>query len=772
MTIDFQSKLDLPQVGFNDFVRLEDRRLLTQGGIYVADLEFEDLFHVYFVRSYVANGIIKNIGIENAKLSEGVIAVITSKDIDLKPILPARIVDQAMVRELLPSLRVRYVGEPIAVVIAKSKSQAAAAAELIDIEIEYMDPIIDPIESLGTKNLLFEGAKSNIASQNISEDFDETKFFSDCEVVVEERYIIPKVAPCPLEGRAILVKPSSEELRIYISTQAPHGVKDTVTKILGVKEDFIRVIAGDVGGGFGAKISVYPEEILVAYLSYKLNRTLKWVEGRSESMMALGHGRGQIQTAKLGGTRDGKFTHYSLEVIQDCGAYPLTAAFLPIFTRYMTSGTYDIANVNYQSKSVITNTNPVVAYRGAGRPEAAYAIERIVDKFARSINMDKVELRCRNFVRPDQFPYQTKYGAVYDSGDYETCLRRLTDLADLPQLREQKTATNGSSNNMRMGIGISSYVEITHGVPATEYGAAELIKEGQLIVKCGTFSHGQGHHTAFAQIAKQVTGMDLDDIDVVQGDTKVIPFGVGTFGSRSIQSAGVAINSACLNLIDLIKQFLSEYTNCPIDQVEFKKLDGLFSCSNRIYSYKEIAKLADHAGVRLLSEVEYKAEGPTYPFGSHIAVVSVNLDTCKVELLKIVTLDDAGKIINPVLAMGQLHGGVAQGAGEALFEEVIYDEQGNLLTSTLYDYGFPSATELPSFDVNLMETPTNVNDLGAKGIGESGTIGVIPAIANAVADALEEFPNLSIDIPTTPVKLFKLLYEGEMAPMKFRSYGK
>ena len=758
MTVYTKSKNEQRQVGNEEFSRIEDKKILTVGGTYVADLEFEETHFVHFVRSYISHGIIKSIDVSSARDMSGVVDVITANEIALDPLVPAKIVDQGMVRELLPKNKVRYSGEPIVVIIAKSKQEAAKAAELVEIDIEPLNPLINIKDSLASNELIFDGAKSNVASENLPTDFNEDDFFSDCEIVVEDSYVIPKVAPCPLEGRAIIAKPTLENLEIYISTQAPHSVKDTLSKMLKIDSSLIHVIAKDVGGGFGAKIGIYPEEMLVAYLAKKYNMTLKWVETRTESMLALGHGRGQTQRAKLGGTREGKFTHYYLEVLQDCGAYPLTGAFLPIFTRFMTSGTYDIKNVEYKSRSVITNTNPVVAYRGAGRPEATYAIERIVDKFARQIQVDPVELRLLNFIKPDQFPYQTKFGAIYDTGEYEKTLRALIEKSNLAELVMEKSIYINSDSRFRIGVGISSYVEITHGIPSLEYGSAQLNPDGNLELRCGTFSHGQGHLTSFANIASEITGISVHNIKVIQGDTDLVPFGVGTFGSRSIQSGGVAINRATLNLVEKIRQFLADYTNSSLENVSFSKLDGYFSCGSGNYTFNHVAQLAYNAGVDLKCEAEYKADAPTFPFGSHLAQVKVDLDTCQVTLMKVVTVDDAGNIINPLLAMGQLHGGIAQGASEALFEEVIYDSDGNLMTSTLYDYGFPSATEFPRFEVNLSETPTPINELGAKGIGESGTIGIIPAVANAVVDALSEFGIVNIDIPITPVKIYNALY--------------
>ncbi len=550
----------------------------------------------------------------------------------------------------------------------------------------------------------------------------------------------------------------------WASTQAAHAVRDDLARMLQLPAEQIRVIAPDVGGGFGAKIGIYPEEILLAWLSRAVGRPLKWVETRSESMMNLGHGRGQLQHVEIGGTRDGKVTTYRLTVLQDSGAYPSTGSVLPFMTRTMLTGVYDIPKAEFNSRSVVTNTTPTVAYRGAGRPEAAAAIERAMDLYAAEIGMDPAEVRRRNFIAKDAFPFTTPVGTTYDIGDYERALELVLDSAGYAELRAEQQRRRDADDRTQLGIGIAVYVEITAGPGApTEFGAVEVKPNGKVVVRSGSSSHGQGHHTAFSMLVADRLGVELGDIEVIQGDTDVVPRGQGTMGSRSLQAGGVAVARAAEQVVEKAKSVAADLLEANVDDVVLDAAGGRFHVAGTPAVSRSWAEVAEAADGLLAAEVDYQGAGPTFPFGAHLVVVEVDRDTGKVVVQHVVAVDDAGRILNPLLADGQVHGGLAQGVAQALMEEVRYDPDGNPVTSNLADYAFISAAELPSFERIPMETPTPMNELGAKGIGESGTIGSTPAVHNAVLDALGPYGVKHLDMPCTPEKVWRAL-NGLAAP--------
>ncbi|NNN22591.1 MAG: xanthine dehydrogenase family protein molybdopterin-binding subunit [Acidimicrobiales bacterium] len=731
--------------------RLEDPIFITKGATYVGDLEFDDIAHISFVRSPVASANLKNVDVSEALGQPGVIAAFTAKDIEIPAII--NWINKVIERPFLAKDKLRFVGEAVAMVIGETKAFAEDACEFVNIDYDLTTPIIDPRQSANNEVSLFEGCTSNIVAS-----IEGGQVAQIGEVRIEAEFVNQRLAPCPMEGRAVVATIDGEMLTVYISNQAPHSAKRSIIRYLSIDEGNLRVITPDVGGGFGSKIGTYPEEILVPYIARKLNRTCRWVETRSESMVSLGHGRGQIAKVTLGGDRDGKIRSYCLSVIQDCGAYPEIGANMPALTRWMTSGCYDIDSVDFNSISVLTNTNPTVAYRGAGRPEAAYAIERAVDMFATEIGMDKAEVRFKNFIDPKNFPYQTKVGSTYDCGNYEESLRRVLKLANYDELLVDKENRIKDKSDLLLGIGISSYVEITHGFPAKEFGSVELISGGKLSVKVGTLSHGQGHRSAISMIVRDVTGVDPCNIDFYQGDTELIESGVGTFGSRSMQSGGVACKRAADMLVTKAMEFLSNHLDVDLDKVEFSWHEGgQFSVGSMCLSWSDLYRLAKNEGKVLKASENYESSSPTFPFGAHLAVVEVDVETGKVHLRDMFAIDDAGNILNPLLAKGQIHGGLAQGISQALYEEFIYDQDGNPLTATFADYGFPTAAEFPQFRDELMQTPTSVNELGVKGIGESGTIGATPAVVNAVMDALSVYGISHIDMPLSPEKVFSAI---------------
>jgi aerobic carbon-monoxide dehydrogenase large subunit len=755
----------------NRVLRKEDPKFLTTGGVYVDDLPLDGAAHVVYVRSTMAAARITGIDVDEAKAAPGVLAVFTGADIDLAPLPPSMgLLNQAMTRSWLATDRVRYVGEQVAAVVAETRSQAVDAAELVFVDYEPDHAVVDPQEANTGETLLFAEAGNNTA-MDVNFGRNES-LFDGCDVVVRQRIVNQRVAPCPLEVRAAAVRWGDDgRLTHWASTQGAHSVKGDLVRFLGLQEDQVHVISPDVGGGFGAKIGSYPEELLLGWLARQVGRPLKWVETRSESMMNLGHGRGQIQHVELGGTRDGKVKAYRLGVLQDSGAYPNMGAVLPFMTRTMLTGVYDIPASEFSSRSVVTNTTPTVAYRGAGRPEAAAAIERMMDLYAAEIGIDPAEVRRRNFIAKDAFPFTTSVGTTYDIGDYERALDLALEAAGYDELRAEQQRRRDADDNKLLGIGIAVYVEITAGPGApSEYGAVEVKPDGTVVVRSGSSSHGQGHQTAFSMLVADRLGVDLDDITVVQGDTDVVPRGQGTMGSRSLQAGGVAVARAADQVVEKARTIAADLLEADPDDVVLDPASATFHVKGTPAVTKTWTDVAGAAEGGLLgAEVDYQGTGPTFPFGAHLVVVEVDRDTGKVTVERVVAVDDAGRILNPLLADGQVHGGLAQGVAQALLEEVRYDPEGNPITSNLADYAMITAAELPSFERITMETPTPVNELGAKGIGESGTIGSTPAVHNAVLDAVVHLGVKHIDMPCTPEKVWRAINGLSEPPPAFEA---
>ena len=749
----------------NRVVRKEDPKFLTVGGTYVDDIELEGAAYVTYVRSTMAHARITSIDVEEARKAPGVVAVYTGADLDLEPFPPTMpMFNAAMTRPWLATEVVRFVGDPVVAIVTEERYQGPDAAELVFVEYEPLPALVDPEQSEGSDVLLFPEAGTNVVVELAFGRSDD--LFDGCEVVVRQRIVNQRVAPCPLEVRAAAARWDDGRLTHWASSQTAHGTRDAICQRLGLEPDQVRVIAPDVGGGFGAKVGGYPEELLVPWLARALGRPVRWVETRSESMVGLGHGRAQIQLVEIGGKRDGKVEAYRVTVLQDAGAYPQFGAMLPYMTRLMTTGVYAIPKAECNSKSVLTNTTPTVAYRGAGRPEAAAAVERAMDLFAAELGMDPAEVRRVNLIRADQFPFTTPVDTVYDTGDYERALDLVLDAAGYSDLRAEQARRRQAGDVRQLGIGLSVYVEITAGpFPGEkEWGAVEVRADGTALVRTGTSPHGQGHHTAWAMIVSDALGIALDDVEVVHGDTDVVPTGTGTFGSRSLQLGGMAVHRAAEDVIEQARQLAAELLEANPDDIVVDKVGGRLHVAGTPAVSKSWAELAGAAaandGGGLAAEVLFESTMPTFPFGAHVAVVDVDTETGRVELTRFVAVDDAGRILNPLLAEGQRHGGIAQGVAQALLEEVRYDPDGNPVTSNLADYAFISAAELPSFELVPMETPTPANPLGAKGIGESGSIGSTPAVQNAVVDALSHLGIRHVDMPASPERVWRAIRDA------------
>ncbi len=747
----------------NRVVRVEDPRFLTGAGTYVENMDPPGVTHVHFVRSEFAHGTIVSIDTSEAAAMPGVLGVFTSDDIDLppfphgQPFLPA-----GCERPLIAKETVRFAGEPIVAIVAENRYQAADAAATVIIEIDPLPAVIDVDDALSDAILIHTVVGTNVYGRfNSASQAD----FAECEVIVKLRVVNQRLSAAPIETRSGLAyweAGDDGELRLvhFSACQGQQPTKDMLCRLYGLPPERVRAVVPDMGGGFGVKSRTIGEELTLGWLARAVGRPVRFTETRTESMQAMPQGRGQRCDVTLGGTRDGKVTAYQLNVVQDAGAYPLMGAFLPMMTMRMAPGVYDIPNCGVTAVSVATNRISVTAYRGAGRPEAALAIERAIDVYAAEIGLDPVDVRCRNMVPKFLEPYTTGIGTTYDVGDYPEALRRVLAAADYDGLRAEQVARRASGSRIEMGIGVAVYVEITAAAGNSEHGTVELLANGRLRAVSGSTPYGQGHETTWKMIVSASTGVPMESIDIILGDSDLVPISGLTVGSRSVQVAGASLSVAADKLVELARQRAAGLFEAAIHDVVLDADLGHFHVVGSPAKSIAWAEVAAHGGESLVGVSDFTAAQPTFPFGAHVGVVDVDIDTGKVTLRRIIALDDAGRLINPLLVDGQVHGGIAQGVAQALLEEMIVDDAGNPLTSNFADYPVISATELPSFELVHMETPTWTNPLGAKGAGESGTIGSIPAVLNAVVDALSPYGVRHIDGPATPERVWNAIAAG------------
>ncbi len=734
--------------------RVEDPRLLTAGGTYIDDVQADDAAHVVFVRATVAHATFRVTDRAAALAAPGVLGVHTFDDLALEPAGDPDISAMfalPIVRPWLAVGVVRFIGEPIVAVVATSRDAAVDAAELVAVHYDPLPVVVDVEAAMrADAPVLFAGTGTNVVVSAGSWD-DDADFFEGCDVVVRERIVNSRVAAAPLETRGAISRWRDGRLEHWTPTQRPHGIRDTLAGYLGVAPADVRLRTPDVGGGFGVKIGVAREEVVVAQLAQLTGRCLRWYETRSESLQAMGHGRAQVQYAELGGTRDGRLVAYRLRVVQEAGAYPDVGAILPIYTGLMAPGVYGIERVAFASRSVLANTAPTVAFRGAGRPEATAALERMVDIYAAEIAMDPAALRKRNVIGHDAFPFTTPTGAVYDSGNYEGALDKVLAAAGYAALRDEQQRRRDTNERHQLGIGLCVYVEITNAPGGSETTTITIDDGGRVTVTTGSSPTGQGHETTWSMLVADRLGIAIDDIRVVFGDTDVVPTGRGTMGSSSVQVAGVAVDDAAVAMFEHARTLAADELEANAnDLVAVAGGLQVAGTPSKAISWAALAGVAARRdGAPLMATASFEAPGPTFPFGAQLAVVEVDTDTGDARLVRLVAADDAGTVINPELFEGQLHGGFAQGVAQALYEQVVYDEAGNLVTGNFADYAIVTSTELPSFEVIDSQTPTPYNSLGVKGVGESGTIGSTPAVHNAVVDALAHLGVRHIDMPAT-----------------------
>ena len=746
-------------------LRVEDPRFLTTGGVYTEDVQDDRLAgacHVFFVRSPVAHGRITGIDTAAAKAAPGVVAVYTAADLDglraIKPMLPTW--NTHMTQTMLASDTVRYVGEPVAMVVTEEPYQGEDAIELVEVDYDPLPAVVTMNDALTDEVLLFPGAGTNVVGRYGDAAELDPKLFDECEVVVRREIVNQRVAPAPMESRSAAAAWGEDgRLTAWIPNQGAQGTRDSLARRLGVESGQVRVITPDVGGAFGAKFGVDPEGVLTAWVAKQLGRPARWSETRYENLLGMTHGRAQQQTVTIGGRRDGTVLAYRIEILQDSGAYPKIGALLPMLTILMAPGPYEIPGAEAIATSVVTNTTPTGAYRGAGRPEATAALERAMDLFAAEIRMDPAEVRRRNLLPPFTEPHQTKFGALYDTGDYVAALDRALAAADYAALRKDQAERRDRGDVVQLGIGLASYVEITGGGdesgPPSENATVEVHPDGTATILTGTSPHGQGHSTAWAMLASEELGIPVDKITLKWGDTDLIPEGGGTGGSRSLQQGGAAVRQASQELLEVARERAAAELEASAADLVWDVAQSSFMVAGDPAAVVPLTRLAETE--RLFVRAVFSAPGATFPFGSHVAVVEVDTETGKVTLTRVIAVDDAGIILNPLLAEGQRHGGIAQGAAQAFLEEVCYDADGNPLTANFASYPILSATEVPSFELADMATPTTYNSLGAKGIGEAGSIGATPAVQNAVVDALAHLGIRHIDLPTTPQRVWQAL---------------
>jgi carbon-monoxide dehydrogenase large subunit len=766
----------------NSVRRLEDPDLLLGRGTFVGNLQLEGLARAVFVRSPFAHATIRSIDTDAALAAPGVLAVYTASDLGIVPFHGFLVLNPDCARPALADGKVRFVGDPVALVIAEDEATAVDAAELVVVDYEPLEAVVDPEEALADDApLQFDELGTNLVAGTA--DPPDPDPLAGAAAVVRAQLENQRLAVVPMEGDAIAVVPGDDgdghDLTVYVSTQMPHGFAQAVARVLGYDLAKLRVIAPNVGGAFGSKAGLGAEHAAVIVGAQRLGQAVMWVQTRSENLVGTPHGRGQMQWIEMGFDANGRITGMHCRVLADAGAYAGFGGALALGpTRMMAQGVYDIPAIRFDVAVAVTNTTPMGAFRGAGRPEAAEFLERMMDLAAAQLGMDPVDLRKRNLLPMFTQPFTTVMGTTYDVGDYETTLDEALRIAGYEELRAEQAARRASGGRLQLGIGVAVYVEVTAG-GGGEFGALEVHRDGTATIRAGTSGHGQGHATSFSMIVSDTLGIPLRDIRFVQSDTATVPRGGGTGGSRSLQLAGSAVLGASEQVLEQARTLVATELEASVDDVVIHDGGrlGVAGVPSSALSWAELAVLAERSpqsgegreagrgGGSLAAEFDFKQDGATFPFGAHVSVVEVDTETGKVRPLRHIAVDDCGRIVNPLLVTGQQHGGIAQGIAQALWEEILYDRAGNPLTATLADYCMPSAAEFPSFETANTETPTFRNPLGAKGIGESGTIGSTPATHNAVVDALAHLGVRHIPMPCTPERVWRAIQAaGEGGP--------
>ncbi len=740
--------------------RREDAALVTGAGRFVAGMTAPDMVHACFVRSSVAHGIVRALDLDQAACAPGVVAAFQAEDLRLCDIPGAAgegVVGRAMARAPLVRERVRFVGEPIAVVLATSLAAAVDAAELVVVEIEPLPAVTSLDAAIDGDVVLFPAFGGNVVSSTV---FEPTVPIPVGEGLVRSRVVLEdqRLAPVTMEPLSILAVPEGEDVSVWCGNQASHRLQRQLAAMVGVDAGRLRVRSPDVGGSFGLRGRLHPEYGVVIAAAIELGRPVSWVQSRTEQFLGGTHGRGMRHTVELTGDREGRIRAAAVDIVADIGAYPHNGSQVPGFALLMSTGAYDIEVVDRRATLVVTNRAPMGSYRGAGRPEATYAIERAIDRYAADIGMDPAAVRRRNMLRPDQLPHLTVGGALYDSGDYGHALDLLLQLVDEPEVRRRQ-AQRIADGGRPIGLGAIVYVERAGGgVDSSEYARATVEPSGVVTLRVGSAAQGQGHETTWAQLAGAVLGIDPSQVRVLAGDVGEVADGTGSFGSRSTQVAGSAVHLASTRLREQLVSVAADVLEVPDTSIRLEAglawADGV---ERAPLSLVALARSATRLGVVLDVEETFSPGAQTFPYGAVAAVVEVDPETGAVSVEQLVAVDDPGVVVHPQIAEGQVHGSLAQGVGQALFEAVRYDEHGQLVTASLLDYTVPSAADLPLPLTARLETPAPSNPLGAKGVGESGCLGAPPAIVNATLDALRHLGVENLQMPLTPLSVWEAI---------------
>ena len=780
----------LPKLVGQRVKRREDPRLIQGLATYVDDIKIAGMQHLAFKRSDVAHGRITSIDTSAAQAMDGVEAVFTGAQIAgfLAP-MPIGTPFPSPAHHAVATDVVRYAGEPVAVVVARDRYVARDAADAIVVSYETLPAVVDTeLAMTGRPALIHPAFPNNLAvplvpggtgvgADGSVDDSAINKAFAEADVVISQRMLNQRLAPTAMEARGVVAhyEPGRGTMTIWSSTQNPHILRTMIAAMNGLGQDQVRAIAPEVGGGFGAKINIYGEEYVAAAISKRLGVPIKWAEDRSEAFVATTHGRDILAYVDLAAKRDGTVLGLKLRLIADIGAYNmlLTAA-IPTLTMLMANANYQIPAIRVNLTEVFTNKTPTDAYRGAGRPEATYFVERAMDMLARELKMDPADVRRKNFIQPNQFPYATPMGAVYDSGDYEKALDLALKNAKWTELKAERDAAKAQGR--LVGLGLAMYVEVCGIGPSSslptggwEHSQVTIERDGRISATTGASPHGQGNETTFAQMLADQFGVPLEHVTIHHGDTSIVKQGIGTFGSRSQAVAGTALHMAGGKVKTKMAKFAAALMEANEEDLVFE--NGRIFVTGAPASGKSFAEIASYAYVPvplpaglepgLSEEAFFEPTNNTYPFGCHISMLEIDRETGEPKLLKLVAVDDAGNLINPLIVEGQIHGGLAQGIGQAMIEEVVYNSDGQLVTGSFMDYAIPRATDFPRFELDNTVTPTPVNPLGAKGVGEAGTLGSTPCIVSAAVDALSEFGVKHIDMMLRPEKLWRIIHGGQ-----------
>jgi carbon-monoxide dehydrogenase large subunit len=770
--------------------RKEDAHLITGRTTWTDNLTLPGMLHLAILRSPMAHAKITSIATAEAKGRPGVVAVFTGQDFaETQGSLPCAWAPEGLVNPGTPSVavdQVNFAGECVAVIAARTKAQAQDALEGIDVDYDPLPVVLHMEEALKDGATLVHGSidsnrcyrwEFESGAAGTGAPIDDA--LANAEVTVQRRFIQQRLIPAFMEPRSTVVQPSGDAVTMWSATQIPHVLRTLLAATLGIPEHKIRVIAPDVGGGFGGKIAVAPEEVICLLVARALNKPVKYTESRSESLMAAHHGRDQIQDITITAKRDGTVTGLDVHLLGDVGAYArLFGPSVPVLGAFMYNAIYKFPAYRFVSEGVYTTKTPTDAYRGAGRPEATYAVERIMDELAAELGVDPMELRRKNWITHEEFPFTTVAGLTYDTGNYEAATDKALELIGWDGLRAEQAKRRESNDPVQLGLGISTFTEmcglapsrvlgsLAFGAGGWEHASVRMLATGKVEVVTGSSPHGQGLETAFAQIVADKLGVAFEDIEILHGDTQSSPKGLDTYGSRSLAVGGIAIVSATEKVVEKAKKIAAHLLEANEDDLEFEH--GSFSVKGSpgsSISMGEVAfatflghNLPDGVEPSLDADATYDPVNFSFPHGTHLCAVEVDTETGMTKIRKYVCVDDVGTPINPLIVEGQVHGGLTQGIAQALFEEAVYDESGNLTTGTFVDYTLPSASDLPSFTTDRTETPSTSNPLGVKGVGEAGTIASTPAVINAIVDALRQFGVDDIRMPATPERVWRAIH--------------